>query len=31
LDDQNASAKLGLRRIFQSLHAVELQRPTGSL
>ncbi|MBV8816194.1 MAG: response regulator [Verrucomicrobia bacterium] len=31
LDDQNASAKLGLRRIFQSLHAIELQRPAGSL
>jgi DNA-binding NtrC family response regulator len=31
LDDQNASAKLGLRRIFQSLHAVEPQRPAGLL
>jgi len=27
LDDQNSSAKLGLRRIFQSLHAVDLDRP----
>jgi hypothetical protein len=24
LDDQNASAKLGLRRIFQSLHTVDI-------